>query len=140
MRNVLRFALFAATTLFWAPSAWATFTGPTSPYYLDQYRGQEIYVVQGTKVINSFPWAYGPCSADCEGMLAVTNRVSTDGFGDNGNPAGQYRLNGTATGTSWPGLSLRLIDRQLWRSDIRSIQQLTLAERLAHGLDYQTTH
>jgi hypothetical protein len=91
-------ALFAATTVLGAPYSWATpvFTGPTSPYYIDNFNDHTIYVVQGTSVINSFPWAYGP-----EGSLAVTNVVSTNGFGGSGT-AGQYTLGGTPTGTSWP--------------------------------------
>lgn len=72
MRNVLKITLLAAATLLGAPSSWATpFTGPTSPYYLDDWSTQEIYVVQGTSVINSFPWAYGPpCSNYCEGATS----------------------------------------------------------------------
>jgi hypothetical protein len=95
-----------AFVLFASPSSWAAFTGPTSPYYLDDYTNQEIYVVQGTSVVNSFPWAYGPgCSQSCEGNLAVTNVVSTNWFGSGINGpaglAGQYTLSGTPTGTSW---------------------------------------
>lgn len=75
-----------------------TFTGPTSPYYLDNADTQTIYVVQGTSVIRSFPWAY---SAK-EGNLAVTNRVTTNGFGSDFGlgSAGQYTLNGVPTGLS----------------------------------------
>jgi len=94
-----------------APS-WATpFTGPTSPYYLDDYNSLttgQIYVVQGTSVVNTFGGAYGPggCSAAsfCESNLAVTSVVSTNWFGTAyGTPgtAGQYTLGGTPTGTSW---------------------------------------
>jgi hypothetical protein len=52
-------ALFAATTVLGAPYSWATpvLTGPTSPYYIDNFSDHTIYVVQGTSVINSFPWA-----------------------------------------------------------------------------------
>ena len=67
MRNQLKITLFAAA-LLGAPSAWASpvFTGPTSPYYLDNYNNQHIYVVQGTSVINRFPWVYSaPCKRRC---------------------------------------------------------------------------
>jgi hypothetical protein len=109
MRNVLKITLFATTTLLGASTSWATpvFTGPTSPYYLDNYGTHRIYVVQGTSVINSFPWAYGPgCSSLCETNLAVTNVVSTNWPGNMvgaSATAGQYMLNGTMTGTSWSG-------------------------------------
>jgi hypothetical protein len=89
-------------------AAWASpFTGPTSPYYLDNYVTETIYEVQGTSVVNSFAWAYDPsCDNACEGMLAVTNVISTTWFGTgsaSGSPgtAGQYTLGGTPTGTSW---------------------------------------
>jgi hypothetical protein len=95
--------VFAVTTVLGAPSSWATpFTGPTSRYYIDNFDDQTIYVVQGTSVINSFPWAYGSgCSSYCEGNLAVTNKVSTDSFSGSGT-AGQYTLGGKPTGKSWP--------------------------------------
>jgi hypothetical protein len=83
----------------------APFTGPTSPYYLDNYVTQMIYVVQGTSVINSFSWAYsaGNSASYNEANLAVTNVVTTNGFGSNyGAPAtaGQYTLSGTPTGVA----------------------------------------
>jgi hypothetical protein len=108
MRNALKIALFAAATLLVASSSWATpvFTGPISPYYLDNDSNQTIYVVQGTSVINSFAWAYGPCASSfCEASLAVTNVVSTNWFGNRNGlspaSAGQYTLSGTPTGTNW---------------------------------------
>ena len=75
-----------------ASSSWAIpFTGPTSPYYLDNYGNQTIDVVQGTNVINSFPWAYDPgCTNFCEGSLAVTNVVSTNWFGSYGGSATEW--------------------------------------------------
>lgn len=80
----------------------STFTGPTSPYYLDNYYTKTIYVVQGTSVVNSFPWAYG---ADAngdpynEGNLAVSSTVNTrPGSSPSGGQGGQYTLNGTPTG------------------------------------------
>jgi PEP-CTERM motif len=109
MRNVLKITLLAAATILGASSSWAipVFTGPTSPYYLDTLFGPTIYVVQGTNLINSFPWAYGaPCSNFCEANLAVTNVVSTNwlGSGEGGTATdGQYTLSGTPTGTSWSG-------------------------------------
>jgi len=91
-------------------ASWAApFTGPISPYYLDNYNTDTIYVVQGTSVINSFPWAYGagtsgcPSGAYCEGGLAVTNVVSTTWFGNffgAAGTAGEYSLSGTPIG-SW---------------------------------------
>jgi hypothetical protein len=93
-----------------SPSWAIPFTGPTSPYFLDNYHTQQIFVVQGTSVINSFPWAYGPPCTNyfgfCEGNLAVTNVVSTNWFGTvygGSATAGQYTLSGTPTGTSWSG-------------------------------------
>jgi hypothetical protein len=80
-----------------------TFTGPVSPYYLDNVDTQTIYVVQGTSVINSFHWAYGS-SYGAEGNLAIANRkLTTNGFGSAYGPpatAGQYTLGGTPTGVS----------------------------------------
>jgi hypothetical protein len=109
MRNVLKTALFAVATFLGASSSWATpvFTGPVSPYYLDNYVDQHIYVVQGTSVINNFPWTHGvPCSNFCEGNLAVTNVVSTNWFGSDvggSATAGGYTLNGAPLVTSWTG-------------------------------------
>jgi hypothetical protein len=78
------------------------FTGPVSSYYLDNYNTKQIYVVQGTNVINTFAWAYGAGNNAQfnEGNLAVTNVVTTNGFGSEyGSPAtaGQYTLTGTPT-------------------------------------------
>jgi hypothetical protein len=83
MRNVLKITLFAAVTLLGASSSWATpFTGPTSPYFLDDFVNRTIYVVQGATVVNSFTLAYTPgCTGFCESNLAVTNVVSTNWFG-----------------------------------------------------------
>jgi PEP-CTERM motif len=83
----------------------AAFTGPGSPYYLDNYVTQMIYVVQGTSVINSFSWAYsaGNDASYNEANLAVTNVVTTNGFGSNyGAPAtaGQYTFGGSPTGAA----------------------------------------
>jgi len=82
------------------PAAAGPFTGPTSPYYLDNFDQNTIYVVQGTTVINQFPFAYGFRSS--EGTLAVTNVVSTKGsMSYEPGTAGQYTLGGTPTGVSW---------------------------------------
>ena len=83
------------------------FTGPNSPYYLDNLANQTIYVVQGSSVINSFAEVYatGGTESYQEGTLAVTGVVSTTSFGTaygTGGTAGQYTLGGTPTGTSWP--------------------------------------
>ena len=82
------------------------FTGPTSPYYLNQYGGTPnsavIYVVQGTSVINSFGTSYGG-SPHGESILAVTNVVTTNDWGSayhTSGLAGQYSLSGTQTGIS----------------------------------------
>ena len=82
--------------------------GPTSPYYLDNYVTQTIYVVQGTSVINSFPWAYSTGGAPSqEGNLAIANGfLTTNAFGTGYDigfaPAtgGQYTLAGVPTGVS----------------------------------------
>ena len=85
----------------------APFTGPISPYYLDNYEEGRIYVVQGASVINSFPTGYangGLGTPYQEGNLAVTNVVSTNWFGRNyglAGAAGQYTLAGVPTATSW---------------------------------------
>ncbi len=99
----LRLALLA--TLIAAPSAaFAIFTGPTSAYYLDNYVNGTIYVVQGNAVINSFATSYATAGAFFqEGNLAVTNVVTTTGFGSaHGSPSsgGQYTLAGVPTGSS----------------------------------------
>jgi hypothetical protein len=54
-----------------ASPSWATpvFTGPTSPYFLDNLEAKRIFVVQGATVVNSFPVAYAsPCSGFCESI------------------------------------------------------------------------
>src|SRR4029077_7212606 len=53
-------------------------TGPTSPYYLDDRLGQRIYVVQGTSVINSFPWAYN-CEVGSHSQEAVRSATAPNG-------------------------------------------------------------
>jgi hypothetical protein len=100
----LRLALLA--TLIAAPSAaFAIFTGPTGAYYLDNYSNSTIYVVQGNAVINSFATSYATAggASNQEGSLAVTNVVTTTGFGSfYGSPSsgGQYTLAGVPTGSS----------------------------------------
>ena len=80
----------------------APFTGPVSPYYIDNYAFSTIYVVQGTNVVNSFRYAYSPLGGLLyEGNIAVTNVVTTNLLeGGNGQlgPAGQYTLGGIPTG------------------------------------------
>ena len=94
--------LTAAAALSLAGAAQAqTFTGPKSPYYLagDQYNGN-IYVVQGTSLTRTFPEVYNSGS---ESILAVTNVVTTNGFGyysGETGTAGQYTLAGVSTGVS----------------------------------------
>jgi hypothetical protein len=107
LRLAGRLALLA---ILWAGAAQATtFTGPVSPYYLDNWYDQTIYVVQGTSVINSFPWTYaaGTGAFNQEAILAIANgHVTTNGEGsDYGAPdhAGQYTLAGTETGVGHIG-------------------------------------
>ncbi len=75
-----------------------------SPYYLDDFRAQTIYVVQGTAVINSFAWAYGSLVGGTgpfqEAMLAVTDSVRTNAYTQDNGPGGiggQYSLSGVPT-------------------------------------------
>ncbi len=99
-------SLVASVSIAGAASA-ASFTGPISPYYLDNSSDRTIYVVQGTSIINSFPWSYACGSEFCESNLAISNgHVNTNWFGTwagSGIPgqAGQYTLGGTPTGVSW---------------------------------------
>jgi hypothetical protein len=101
--------IVAAFAVVLASSAVAgTFTGPTSPYYLDDYNNRTIYVVQGTTV-NSFAWAYsavGPsCSigALCELTMAVSSTVNTrPNSTPTTNEGGQYSLAGAPTGQRNP--------------------------------------
>jgi hypothetical protein len=108
-RQLVRMALGLATLFGVSWASWADpFTGPISPYYLSNIADQTIYVVQGTSVINSFPWHYDPgCDNDCEAVLAISNgHINTNwiGLGEAESPsmAGQYKLDGTPTGVSWP--------------------------------------
>jgi len=91
------FAIVFASLL--ASSAMASsFTGPTSPYYLDDVYNPTIYVVQRASVIYSFPWAYDT-NAGGEEVLAVSNTVNTRPFqAGTSDYGGQYTLNGTPTG------------------------------------------
>lgn len=111
----------AALAILWAGATQATtFTGPVSPYYLDNVDNDTIYVVQGTSVINSFPWTYQtvPGPQYQEAILAIANGyVETNGGGsDYGlGTAGQYTLAGTPTGVghtaqATPGLSYEVQD------------------------------
>ncbi|MGD9615144.1 MAG: PEP-CTERM sorting domain-containing protein [Alphaproteobacteria bacterium] len=97
--------LAASVGLSWTASAALT-TGPLSPYYLNNSSDQTIYVVQGTSVVDSFPLSYCGGIQFCEANLAIANgHVSTNWFGNGqGSPgtAGQYTLDGTPTGVSWP--------------------------------------
>ena len=101
--RVIGLAIVPALLAGIGPAA-AAFTGPTSEYYLDQYGSTQstIYVVQGTSVIRSFTTSYGATTYG-EGSLAVTNVVTTNGFGSafgSLGTAGQYSLTGTPTGVS----------------------------------------
>ena len=92
----------SGTVLASAGAAAAAFTGPTSSYYLDQYASSgpsTIYVVQRGSVVTSFATA-GSSATYGEGSLAVTNVITTDGFGSGLGlgTAGQYTLTGTPTG------------------------------------------
>ncbi len=73
--------------------------GPTSPLYLTYVNaGDNIVVIQGNSVINSFPEAYG--YAPYEIPIAISGDVRTIGF-TSGISGGQYTLNGTPTGASY---------------------------------------
>lgn len=96
-------ALAVLATLCAGTARAAPFIGPTSPYYLDNYITGIIYVVQGPSVVNSFPTVHGGRNNGTygEANLAVTNVVTTNGFGSAwGSPApgSQYTLGGTPTG------------------------------------------
>ena len=80
----------------------AIFTGPTSPYYLDNYANGTIYVVQGTSVTNSFA-VTGSDTPYSEGRLSVTTTINTTGFGSffGLGPDGQYTLGGAPTDASY---------------------------------------
>jgi hypothetical protein len=100
---LVRIALGFAASVGIASAAWA---GPVSPYYLNNYDDRTIYVVQGSTVINSFPWSYSsPDCVYCEANLAIANgHVNTNWggiFGGIPGEAGQYTLGGTPTGVSW---------------------------------------
>ena len=86
-------ALFSA-------SATAQFTGPISPYYLSDYTGQTIYVVQGNAVIDTFPWASSATYSS--GMIAVSGLVESRGFGEFPNTGAEYTLAGAPTGNVNP--------------------------------------
>ena len=64
-------------------TAFASFTGPTGAYYLDNANNSTIYVVQGGAVINSFAISYATAGGanHQESSLVVTNVVTTTGFG-----------------------------------------------------------
>lgn len=87
----------------------AAFTGPTSPYYLDNYATSTVYIVQGTSVASSFPLsAYGANVNNSQLSLAVGSSVMTHGYytGYGGAQAGEYTLAGTPTGTSYDSFPL----------------------------------
>lgn len=76
--------------------------GPVSPYYLTAANNtpqvDNIFVVQGNSIINSFPQHH---QAE-ESAIAVTDTVRTLGVGGgNGGPGSQYTLSGTYTGVDY---------------------------------------
>jgi hypothetical protein len=101
----LAIVLCTASVLFTLPAHAApiTFTGPLSPYYLDEYNTGTIYIVQGTTVINSFEEVYGShvggTGGSQEAMLVVTDTIRTNAFqeGGTGGIGGQYTLSGVPT-------------------------------------------
>jgi hypothetical protein len=110
MRKILNSSI-SAILMGAAGSAIAAFIGPTSPYYLDNYNTIQIFVVQGTSVINSFPLsAYGGNGNFQQSSLAVGATVNTHGFstlnGDGARLAGQYTLSGTQTGVMYASFPL----------------------------------
>lgn len=99
--------LFAAALLLFSatPAAAVLITGPTSPYYLNNYSTNQIYVVQGLNVVDSFTTtSYGGNTANSQNSLAVGTTVNTHGFFSEQSAfhAGTYTLDGTPTGTSYP--------------------------------------
>jgi hypothetical protein len=98
---ILTIVVTAASAL---PALASPFTGPTNPYYLDNDVNDTMYVVQGTKVINSFPLVYnqGNSAPYNESAFAITpNGVVTNGLGSYyvfPATAGDYSLAGTPTG------------------------------------------
>jgi hypothetical protein len=85
----------------------ASFTGPTSPLYVDNLVGQ-IFVIQGPSVISNFPVsAYG--SQGNEMVFAVHDTVNTHGGGTSASfagLAGQYSLSGVPTGIAYDSFPL----------------------------------
>ena len=84
-----------------AKAAWTQpFTGPSSKYYLTL--GNTIYVVQGNKVVATFPIAYSNSSG--EGVLAVSETIRTRARYI-GYPyedlAGEYTVSGEPTGHTY---------------------------------------
>ena len=93
-RNLL--STIASVSLLAGTAAANTFTGSTSPYYLDNSNTSTIYIVQGTSV-TSFAEAYG--KGGYEGTLAVSNTVDTHPLSTSASRnGGQYTLSGTPTG------------------------------------------
>ncbi len=104
MTNSLKIAALALPISLFAVSTQASpFTGPSEDYYLNNYSNNTIYVVQGSGVVQQFPWAYNNAQYS-EGNLALANGgIVTNGFGSQHGPlgiAGQYNFNGTPTGAS----------------------------------------
>ena len=92
----------------------APFTGPTSPYYLDDYSNSTVYIVQGASVVGSFALSgYSGNVYDQQGSLAVGATIATHGIfsGYGSFQAGHYTLGGTPTGVGYdsyaaePGLA-----------------------------------
>ena len=75
------------------------FTGPVSAYYLTDSNNNNIYVVQGNKVINTFPMAYGTTRGEWPIAISGDN-VRTIGP-ELSQPGGSYTLNGTPTGATF---------------------------------------
>lgn len=76
---------------------------------MDNYRTSQIFVVQGTSVIDSFPLsAYGGNGNFQQSSLAVGATVDTHGFMTfgGGGLAGQYTLSGAPTGVMYDSFPL----------------------------------
>jgi hypothetical protein len=104
-------SIVVAIGMAWGDAAsGAAFTGPTSPYYLDDYSTSTMYIVQGAGVIDSFPLsAYGGNVGNSQGSLAVATSVTTHGFYTGyyaAYQAGEYTLAGVPTGTSYSSFPL----------------------------------
>src|SRR5579862_3780284 len=99
-KTKVRMLVALALSISLTAPVWAdTFTGPVSKYYLDG--GTTIYIVQGARVVETFPTVYGQGQA--EGVLAVSETIRTRARDTEQVllEAGEYTLSGVPTGHSY---------------------------------------